>query len=329
MASATTSSAATTPLIMPNSSARAAGTGSPVMIISRAMARPMARGRRNKPPAAATRERFTSGRPNTVSCAATMRSQARAISQPPATAVPGMAAISGFSRSRLTIPAKPPRFVDRLAPFPAAISFRSAPAQKTEPVAVTTPTQSSGSFSSVSSASSIPRATSPLTAFRASGRLSVIRPTRPRRSNSTTIASLPWNSLSPSLDDQKARSKRGDPTPISVMRAGVYAREACECGAPVRVTVALSGYARDQGHAISSAPWLQSARAARFPDSGRPGPRFTHRGSMRATRHGFGAAPLLYWCHHQARAMIVRADAISRNGRWNQSPGMQRSSMQR
>ena len=64
------------------------------------------------------------------------------------------------------------------------MAFRSAPAQNTgrswpSVLARSTPTQTSGSSSMASMAASISVATSPLTALRASGRLSVMRATRP------------------------------------------------------------------------------------------------------------------------------------------------------
>ena len=65
------------------------------------------RGSRRSAPAAATRERLTSGTPSRAPRAATIRSQASAISQPPATAKPSIAAISGFWGGRCTIPANP------------------------------------------------------------------------------------------------------------------------------------------------------------------------------------------------------------------------------
>ena len=65
-----------------------------------ATARPIARGRRNRPPAPATRLRFTSASPNDDRVEATTRSQASTISQPPAIARPSTAAITGFVRSR-------------------------------------------------------------------------------------------------------------------------------------------------------------------------------------------------------------------------------------
>src|SRR5207244_3660638 len=69
---------------------------------------------------------------------------------------------------------------------PALISLRSALAQKTGGVALSRPTHSAGSPSRRSRAASSLRATSPLIAFRASGRLMVMTATCPRASNSTT-----------------------------------------------------------------------------------------------------------------------------------------------
>ena len=53
------------------------------------------------------RPRLTSGMPSCASLAATIRSQASAISKPPATAKPSIAAISGLRGGRWAIPAKP------------------------------------------------------------------------------------------------------------------------------------------------------------------------------------------------------------------------------
>ena len=150
---------------------------------------PSALGNRNKPPAAATSDRLTSGSPKTVSVEAIMRSQDSEISHPPATAVPVIAAISGFVLSRRVIPPKPPFLVARAAPLPAAISLRSAPAQNTVPSALRIPTQSSGSFSNSSRQLSIVCAISPLIALRASGRFRVMIARCPCFSISTAITS--------------------------------------------------------------------------------------------------------------------------------------------
>ena len=170
---------------VPYSNARSAGMGSPVSTISMAILGGRARGRRNSPPAAAASDRLTSGSPKAAALEATMRSQERAISQPPARAGPSTAAMMGFSRSRVAMPANPPRAVCRAAAWPEAMALRSAPALKTGPSPVTMPTQTSASPSSLSMAASMPEATSPLTALRASGRLMRSTATRPCCSYST------------------------------------------------------------------------------------------------------------------------------------------------
>src|SRR3990167_854440 len=170
LAAASSPSRSASTLIMPSCSARSAGMGSPVRIISSATAWGRARGSRYRPPAEATRPRLTSGSPKRACGTATRRSQASAISQPPASAGPLIAAIQGLLRGECTKQAKLPRPVDT--------AFRSAPALKASlpaPVRITTHTSSSASVSSMAACS--PRATSPLAAFRASGRLMVTRAT--------------------------------------------------------------------------------------------------------------------------------------------------------
>ena len=147
-----------------------------------AMAGGRARGRRNRPPAAATSERLTSGTPNRAAVEATTRSQASTISVPPARAGPSTAAIIGLVRARRAMPPNPPRLVMIDGAFPAAMAFRSAPAENTDPSPVRMPTQTSGSSSSRSMADSMPWATSSLTALRASGRRIVITATGPSTS---------------------------------------------------------------------------------------------------------------------------------------------------
>jgi hypothetical protein len=73
-------------LTSPQVPASSAEKNSPVSAYSIAIARGMRCGSRKSPPAPATSERFVSGSPNLASRAATMRSQASAISQPPANA---------------------------------------------------------------------------------------------------------------------------------------------------------------------------------------------------------------------------------------------------
>ena len=67
--------------------------------------------------------------PNLAPCDATTRSHASAISQPPASAAPSTAAISGLVRGYRTMPANPPLAVS--IGCPALIALRSAPAQNT------------------------------------------------------------------------------------------------------------------------------------------------------------------------------------------------------
>ena len=164
------------------------------MISSSARLRGSARGRRYRPPAAAISRAAPPGRPKAASSAATARSQASTISQPPASALPLTAAIHGLVRSACTKPAKPPRAVNRSLPRPAATSFRSAPAQKVPPPApVITIAHRSGSASVSATMSSSAAATAPLmTALRASGRFSVTRPTWPGRRCRVTTEGCHW-----------------------------------------------------------------------------------------------------------------------------------------
>ncbi len=139
-------------------------------------------------PPAATSERLASGIPIFAPFAATIRSHASAISIPPATAKPSIAAISGLRDARWAMPAKPrsPNHGDS----PLTNAPRSIPALKKPPAPVSTPTDRPSSESSSSSAPATPSATAPLTALRTSGRLSVINRMLPRRSVSTTSESF-------------------------------------------------------------------------------------------------------------------------------------------
>ena len=94
-------SGSVTRLTSPSSYPRSALIGSPVSASSLAMFRGSMCGSRSRPPPAATSERLTSGTPSLAPCAATIRSQASAISRPPATAKPSIAAISGLSEDAL------------------------------------------------------------------------------------------------------------------------------------------------------------------------------------------------------------------------------------
>src|SRR4051794_26873074 len=109
-----------------------------------------------------------------------MRSHASAISSPPATAKPSIAAMSGLRAERWTMPAKPRPSTRGLSP--ATNALRSMPALKPLPAPVRTPTVRSSSASSASRAAATPCASAALTALRASGRLRVMRRTPSRRS---------------------------------------------------------------------------------------------------------------------------------------------------
>ena len=71
--------------------------------ISIAMCFGSLRGRRKRPPAAAARDRLTSGTPNRELFDATTKSQASTISQPPASAAPSTAAMIGLVRLYLCV----------------------------------------------------------------------------------------------------------------------------------------------------------------------------------------------------------------------------------
>src|ERR1700730_11013124 len=143
----------------------------------------MRRGRRSSAPPAATSERVASGMPSLAPLAATIRSQASAISSPPATAKPSIAAIRGLREARWAIPAKPrsPNQGDS----PLTKAPRSIPAQKKPTAPVSKPNDSPSSPSSCSRAPATPAASAAFTALRTSGRLSVITSTFSRRSART------------------------------------------------------------------------------------------------------------------------------------------------
>src|SRR3954451_19763129 len=194
----------------PSRSPSSAVTGSPVSTSFIAAPWPTRRGSRSRAPPAATSERLTSGTPSFASRAATMRSQASALSSPPATAKPSTAAISGLRDARWTMPAKP-----RSPPHgrsPVTNALRSIPAQKKPPAPVRTPTLRPSSASSSSSPAAIPSASGRLTALRASGRLSVMTRTLSRRSVRTAGCSvLMGGTLVPEAFAQVGRRRRWVP----------------------------------------------------------------------------------------------------------------------
>ena len=120
------------------------------------------------PPSPAMSPRFTSGRPELRGVlAATIRSQASAISKPPPSAHPSTAAMSGLRTTAWVSPPNPRP--GRIGVSPFANAFRSMPALNVPPAPVSTPTDSVGSASSRSSAAASWTATSRLTAFFCAG----------------------------------------------------------------------------------------------------------------------------------------------------------------
>ena len=163
----------------PERSASAASIIRPVRIISIAFDLPTARVRRWVPPAPGITPSLISGWPNLAVSAARMKSHIIAISHPPPSAKPATAAMIGFrafatfSQREMKSPTK------ASAKVLSCISLMSAPAANafSEPVSTIAPI--AGSDSKASSAalrSSIKAADS---AFRACGRLSLMRPTAP------------------------------------------------------------------------------------------------------------------------------------------------------
>src|SRR5215469_1531556 len=132
-------------------------------------------GSRSRPPAPATRPRLTSGKPNFAASLATIRSHARTNSNPPASAYPSTAAMIGFAGGCWTKPPKPRSAT--IGESPDRKPLRSMPALNVPPAPVSTSTRTSGLASKSSTAAAMPRATSPLTAFLASGLLIVMTAT--------------------------------------------------------------------------------------------------------------------------------------------------------
>jgi hypothetical protein len=110
-----------------------------------ATARGSSAGSRCTPPASGTMPTLSSGRKNSACSAATIRSQASTISKPPPTAIPFTAAITGLSRSNISVsPANPPgpKSVEGSS-SPAAAALEVHPAEKKRsPAPVKMPTLS-------------------------------------------------------------------------------------------------------------------------------------------------------------------------------------------
>ena len=113
--------------------------------ISIAMARGTRCARRSTPPASATKPRFTSESHILASGQATIMSAASANSNPPPTAMPLIAAMTGLSRSNSSVsPANPPS--PHSSGSPSAAAFMSHPAEKNfSPAPVMIATRRSGS----------------------------------------------------------------------------------------------------------------------------------------------------------------------------------------
>src|SRR4051794_30046633 len=160
---------------------------------------------------------------------ATRRSQASAISRPPATAKPSIAAISGLREARLTMPAKPRSPTHAFSP--ATNALRSMPALNPFPAPVRMPTCSSAVSSSSSSAFATPSARARLTALRASGRLSVMSRMPSRRSVRTASEAVAVSDMPGRLSEEHevrlalaAQDLEIDLDPADPARLGEHAR---------------------------------------------------------------------------------------------------------
>src|SRR5579871_1717123 len=184
-----------------------------------ALALPIARVSRCVPPIPGMMPSLISGWPNLALSAAMIRSHCRASSQPPPSAKPATAAITGLRRvaARSQVAAKSPR--NASVKVFSAISLMSAPAANalSEPVMTTQPTLSSASKASSACFSSPISAL--LRALSACGRLSRINPTLPRVSTmmfswlmimSRKVWSLPRGRRRPFRDRERRRSPRRD-----------------------------------------------------------------------------------------------------------------------
>ena len=141
---------------------------------------PTARTRRCVPPIPGITPRVISGWPKRAVSAARMMSHIIASSHPPPSAYPDTAAITGVrtAANRPQAPKWSPMSISR--PDFCSISLMSAPAANARSLPVTTIAPIASSASNASAAATTSRMTCEFRAFRASGRFSVIQPTRPR-----------------------------------------------------------------------------------------------------------------------------------------------------
>ena len=140
------------------------------------------------PPAAAARPRFTSGIPNLALSAATTKSQEMASSNPPASAYPSTAAMSGLRGAFSVRPANPLPSIFGVSPVTNAL--RSMPEQNVPPAPVRMATRMSSLLSNSSRAADTPSARARLTAFLAFGRLRVMVMTPSLRSINTISSDM-------------------------------------------------------------------------------------------------------------------------------------------
>ncbi len=160
----------------------------PVRIISAAAPRPVTWGRMKVEPSSGVRPIRTNRIETRAFSEAIRRSQQSVRVKPTPMAGPLMAAMSGFERCMNAVSGSPSA-AGRRPPSAERSRRRSAPEQKPRPAPVSTTAPTAGSSLHCSIRSRTRRAMSGDQALRRSGRLRVIRPTRPRRSKVTWGAS--------------------------------------------------------------------------------------------------------------------------------------------
>ena len=175
-------------LTKPHWRASSADIMSPVRAYCMAICRGMRCGKRSKPPEPAIKPRLTSGKPNCALSAATIRSQASAISKPPAKAKPSTAAITGFLGGVSMMPPRPRPGSSMRSPFTNAL--RSMPEQKCPPSPVKMPTVTVSSLSSRSMASAKACEVARSIALRMAGRQSVMTSSLPSCTTRTVGSAL-------------------------------------------------------------------------------------------------------------------------------------------
>src|SRR6266540_1595222 len=181
-ASSITSSGGTTRFANPRLSASQASTNFPVSTSSIALNFPSVRVSRWVPPAPGIRPTLISGWPKRAVSDATMMSHCIASSQPPPSANPLTAAMSGFEIALIRSHSATRLLVSIEIGVWTENSLRSAPAANTFGPPVRTIARMLSSRSSSSSAATSSSISGPLRALSCFGRLSVMTPTGPSRS---------------------------------------------------------------------------------------------------------------------------------------------------